>query len=166
MGCDLKHDSRIKRGALSAWQTRSIMATICTISENFRRIALDLIYLDPPFNSKATYNLLFRTPEGIPPEAQTTAFKDTWAWNPSTDDAFDYVIASGSPATPLLRAFKAFLGNSDMMAYLCMMAARLIELRRILKQTGALYLHCDPTVSHYLKILIDGVRSWAFCQRH
>jgi site-specific DNA-methyltransferase (adenine-specific) len=120
--------------------------------------SVDLIYLDPPFNSNATYNVLFRSPTGEAAESQIEAFEDSWHWNDHAEDAFDQVIRSGnSDAAELLRAMRAFLGDNDMMAYLAMMAVRLIELHRVLKPTGSLYLHCDPTASHYLKLLLDAV---------
>lgn len=120
--------------------------------------SVDLIYLDPPFNSKATYNLLFRSPAGVGSQAQIEAFEDTWHWGQQAESAFDQVIRSGSTdAADLLRAMRSFLGENDMMAYLAMMALRLIELRRILRKSGSLYLHCDPSASHYLKLLMDQV---------
>jgi site-specific DNA-methyltransferase (adenine-specific) len=120
--------------------------------------SVDLIYLDPPFNSNATYNVLFRSPTGEAAESQIEAFEDSWHWNDHAEDAFDQVIRSGnSDAAELLRAMRAFLGDNDMMAYLAMMAVRLLELHRVLKPTGSLYLHCDPTASHYLKLLLDAV---------
>jgi site-specific DNA-methyltransferase (adenine-specific) len=120
--------------------------------------SVDLIYLDPPFNSNANYNVLFKSKSGEGSDAQITAFEDTWHWNDKAEDAFDQVIRSGnSDAAELLRAMRGFLGENDMMAYLAMMAIRLIELHRVLKPTGSLYLHCDPTASHYLKLLLDGV---------
>jgi len=121
------------------------------------RETVDLIYLDPPFNSKATYNLLYRTPQGDAVQAQTAAFRDTWWWDTPAARAFDDVVASGSAAAPIMIALKSYLGESDLMAYLAMMAVRLVEMRRILKPTGSLYLHCDPTASHYLKLLLDGI---------
>jgi site-specific DNA-methyltransferase (adenine-specific) len=121
------------------------------------RETVDLIYLDPPFNSKATYNLLYRTPQGDAVQAQTAAFRDTWWWDTPAARAFDDVVASGSSAAPIMVALKGYLGESDLMAYLAMMAVRLIEMHRILKSTGSLYLHCDPTASHYLKLLLDGI---------
>jgi hypothetical protein len=117
------------------------------------RQSVDLVYLDPPFNSKATYNLLFRSPKGGAVEAQTTAFKDTWTWDLPAETAFDEAMTSGSPAADILRAFRRFLGESDVMAYLAMMTPRLIHLHRVLKDTGSLYLHCDSTASHYLKLI-------------
>ncbi len=120
--------------------------------------SVDLVYLDPPFNSNANYNILFKSPEGADSDAQIEAFEDTWHWNDNAESAFDDVMRSGnSDAFELLRAMRAFLGDNDMMAYLAMMAVRLIELHRVLKPTGSLYLHCDPTASHYLKLLLDGV---------
>ncbi|KAF0115560.1 MAG: modification methylase EcaI [Rhodobacteraceae bacterium] len=120
--------------------------------------SVDLIYLDPPFNSNAGYNVLFKAPDGSGSAAQIEAFDDTWHWNDSAESAFSDVLRSGNgAAAEMLRAMRGFLGENDMMAYLAMMAARLIELHRVLKPTGSLYLHCDPTASHYLKILLDAV---------
>ncbi|QJB70034.1 DNA methyltransferase [Parasphingorhabdus halotolerans] len=120
--------------------------------------SVDLIYLDPPFNSNANYNILFKSPDGSDSDAQINAFDDTWSWGPDAEESVDFVTASGNHKThDLLEAMLGFLGKNDMMAYLAMMAARLIELHRVLKPTGSLYLHCDPTASHYLKLLLDGV---------
>lgn len=128
------------------------------LRESIRDESVDLIYLDPPFNSNANYNVLFRAPTGEQSAAQIEAFEDTWHWNESAERAFDGVINSGNTdAADLLRAMRSFLKENDMMAYLAMMAVRLIELKRVLKPTGSLYLHCDPTASHYLKVLIDSV---------
>lgn len=123
--------------------------------------SVDLIYLDPPFNSNASYNVLFKGPEGTESQAQIEAFDDTWHWTESAEQAFDEVLRCGNTnAAEMLRAMRQFLGENDMMAYLAMMAARLIELHRVLKPSGSLYLHCDPTASHYLKILLDAVFSF------
>ena len=120
--------------------------------------SVDLVYLDPPFNSNATYNILFRSPAGTGAEAQIEAFEDSWRWNDTAEHAFDQVARSGATkAFDLLNAMRGFLGENDTMAYLAMMAVRLIELHRVLKPSGSLYLHCDPTASHYLKLLLDGV---------
>lgn len=120
--------------------------------------SVDLVYLDPPFNSNATYNVLFRAPGGEASQAQIEAFDDTWHWNDKAEKAFDEVMTSGNTdAAEMLRAMRSFLKENDMMAYLTMMAVRLLELHRVLKPTGSLYLHCDPTASHYLKILLDSV---------
>lgn len=120
--------------------------------------SVDLIYLDPPFNSQASYNVLFRSPTGENSEAQIEAFEDTWHWNEHAEQAFDEVVNSGNlAAAEILRAMRSFLGENDMMAYLTMMSVRLIELHRVLRSKGSLYLHCDPVSSHYLKIILDGV---------
>ena len=120
--------------------------------------SVDLIYLDPPFNSNASYNVLFKAPSGAQSQAQIEAFDDTWHWNESAERAFDEVLTGGhSDASIMLKAMRSALGENDMMAYLAMMAVRLIELHRVLKPTGSLYLHCDPSASHYLKILLDAI---------
>ena len=120
--------------------------------------SVDLIYLDPPFNSKRDYNLLFKTPKGQESDAQITAFEDTWHWADQARDEFREVEqCRNTEVAEMLRALRSFLGENDMMAYLTMMANRLLEMHRVLKPTGSLYLHCDPTASHYLKIVLDGV---------
>ena len=121
--------------------------------------SVDLIYLDPPFNSNADYNALFKTPKGASSPAQMEAFTDTWTWDDATSGlAVDEVKRSQfQDAAKMLDAMVGFLGKNALTAYLAMMAVRLIELHRVLKPTGTLYLHCDPTASHYLKILLDAV---------
>jgi DNA modification methylase len=131
---------------------------LTVLRESVGTASVDLIYLDPPFNSNAGYNVLFKAPDGSGSAAQIEAFDDTWHWNDSAEAAFADVLRSGNgAAAEMLRAMRGFLGENDMMAYLAMMAARLIELHRVLKPTGSLYLHCDPTASHYLKIVLDAV---------
>jgi site-specific DNA-methyltransferase (adenine-specific) len=131
---------------------------LAVLREHIRDASVDLIYLDPPFNSNASYNQLFKAPDGSGSTAQIEAFNDTWHWNDSAESAFGDVMRQGNAnASTMLRAMRGFLGENDMMAYLAMMAVRLIELHRVLKPTGSLYLHCDPTASHYLKILLDAV---------
>jgi adenine specific DNA methylase Mod len=120
--------------------------------------SVDLVYLDPPFNSQANYNVLFKSPSGEESHAQIEAFEDTWHWGHHAEQAFDEVIGSWSTdAAEMIRALRAFLKENDMMAYLCMMTVRLLELHRALKPTGSIYLHCDPSASHYLKILMDAI---------
>jgi adenine specific DNA methylase Mod len=122
--------------------------------------SVDLIYLDPPFNSNATYNILFAEKSGEKSAAQITAFEDTWHWGEEAMAAYDDAMKLGVPRlADLLQALRAFLGENDMMAYLTMMAVRLVELHRVLKPTGSLYLHCDTTASHYLKLVLDAIFS-------
>lgn len=120
--------------------------------------SVDLVYLDPPFNSKRDYNLLFKSPEGGQSHAQIEAFEDTWHWTDQAEREYAEILRSGhTEVADLITAFRSFLGQNDLMAYLVMMANRLIELHRVLKPTGSLYLHCDPTASHYLKLVLDAV---------
>ena len=119
--------------------------------------SVDLIYLDPPFNSNATYNVLFAEKSGVQAAAQIKAFEDTWHWDDVAARAMQEVIEGGGKPAQAMLAFTTLLGPSDLLAYLAMMAPRLIELRRVLKSTGSIYLHCDPTASHYLKLLMDAI---------
>ena len=119
--------------------------------------SVDLVYLDPPFNSQANYNVLFKAPTGEQVRGPDRSLRGYMALERSRGSAFDKVMKSGNgDVAELLRALRSFLKENDMMAYLTMMAIRLLELHRVLKSTGSLYLHCDPTASHYLKILMDG----------
>ena len=128
------------------------------LRENVPDDSVDLIYLDPPFNSNATYNVLFRERTGEDSAAQITAFEDTWSWSIESEIAFQDVITDGPQKLgDLLQAMRGFLGQNDMMAYLTMMAQRMAELHRVLKPTGSIYLHCDPTASHYLKLMMDAI---------
>ncbi|MBF0345540.1 MAG: site-specific DNA-methyltransferase [Nitrospirae bacterium] len=120
--------------------------------------SIDLIYLDPPFNSKADYNVLFKETAGESSEVQITAFEDTWHWTNDTEAAFQRIVDRATvDVVETMTAFRRFIKRNDMMAYLVMMCVRLIELRRVLKDTGSIYLHCDPTASHYLKIVMDAI---------
>jgi site-specific DNA-methyltransferase (adenine-specific) len=126
------------------------------LREHIKDESVDLIYLDPPFNSKRAYNLLFKTPEGHVSDAQITAFEDTWHWGDQAEREFAELLHQpNTDVAETMQALRRFLGENDVMAYLTMMANRLVELRRVLKSTGSLYLHCDPTASHYLKIVLD-----------
>lgn len=165
------------------------------LREHIADESVDLIFLDPPFNSKRDYNLLFKSPKasrtakpkrgddksviregdleiaeeleislrteeepGRYSEAQIEAFEDTWHWNEQAEREFDELMHQpNTSVADMMRALRGFLGENDMMAYLTMMANRLLELHRVLKPTGSVYLHCDPTASHYLKIVLDGV---------
>jgi site-specific DNA-methyltransferase (adenine-specific) len=122
--------------------------------------SVDLIYLDPPFNSNATYNMLFKEPSGDQSPAQIAAFDDTWKWGDQAEEAFDEAVMAGPPdLAELLKALRQVLRRSNMLAYLSMMAVRLIELHRVLKPSGSLFLHCDPTASHYIKLVLDNIFS-------
>src|SRR5205809_4072944 len=112
---------------------------------------IDLVYLDPPFNSNQDYNVLFAEQDGSRAAAQIQAFEDTWRWDQAAASAYQEVVEVGGRVSQVMQAFRTFLGENDMLAYLSMMAPRLMELHRVLKPTGSLYLHCDPTASHYLK---------------
>jgi len=127
------------------------------LRRHVRDETVDLIYLDPPFNSNAAYNVLFAERNGSQAAAQIKAFEDTWHWDEAAARLYQEVVEAGGPVSQVMQAFRTFLGDNDMLAYLAMMAPRLVELRRVLKQTGSIYLHCDPTASHYLKMLMDAV---------
>jgi len=118
--------------------------------------SVDLIYLDPPFNSSRNYNVLFKDEKGIDSESQITAFEDTWHWNMAAEHTYTELLTEAPDhVAKMIESLRGFIGENQMMAYLVMMAARLVELHRVLKATGSLYLHCDPTASHYLKIILD-----------
>ncbi|MEM9951667.1 MAG: DNA methyltransferase [Chloroflexota bacterium] len=120
--------------------------------------SVDLIYLDPPFNSNRNYNVLFRDESGDESEAQITAFEDTWHWGATAEETYhDLQVNAPSGVDTAIEAMMTLLGRNQMTAYLVMMTARLVELHRVLKPTGSLYLHCDPTASHYLKIMLDAI---------
>jgi site-specific DNA-methyltransferase (adenine-specific) len=120
--------------------------------------SIDLIYLDPPFNSNRNYNVLFKDESGSESEAQIMAFEDTWHWNQAAEQTYrELVTRSPDHIVKMIGSLRDFIGTNQMMAYLVMMAIRLLELHRVLKTTGSLYLHCDPTASHYLKILLDAI---------
>jgi site-specific DNA-methyltransferase (adenine-specific) len=128
------------------------------LREHIADASVDLVYLDPPFNSDASYNILFKSPTGGGADASIEAFDDTWTWGPAASAALMDVTQSGNHALHvLMQALRTAIGDNAMMAYLAMMAVRLVELHRVLKPTGSLYLHCDSTASHYLKLVLDPV---------
>lgn len=120
--------------------------------------SVDLIYFDPPFNSNASYNIFFQEQDGTQSQSQITAFEDTWRWNEKSEKIYREIFEK-SPVklTDLLRTLRSVLGQSNMMTYLVMMAVRLVEMYQLLKSTGSIYLHCDPTASHYLKLILDTI---------
>ena len=118
---------------------------------------VDLVYLDPPFNSNQDYNVLFAEQDGSRSASQIKAFGDTWRWDQEAARQYQETVERGGKVSQVMQAFRTFLGDNDMLAYLSRMAPRLVELRRVLKSTGSIYLHCDPTASHYLKMLMDSI---------
>lgn len=128
------------------------------LREEIRDESVDLVYLDPPFNSAANYNVLFREASGEQSAAQIMAFEDTWHWTHESEAAYQELVTEAPERLArLVEAMRQMLGTSDMMAYLVMMAPRLSELHRVLKPTGSIYLHCDTTASHYLKQVLDNI---------
>jgi site-specific DNA-methyltransferase (adenine-specific) len=120
--------------------------------------SVDLVYLDPPFNSSADYNVIFREESGEASQAQFHAFTDTWHWADAEPTYREFIqMCPLAEAVTMMEAYRTALKTSPMMAYLAMMAPRLVELWRVLKPTGSIYLHCDPTASHYLKLLMDSI---------
>jgi site-specific DNA-methyltransferase (adenine-specific) len=120
--------------------------------------SVDLIYLDPLFNSQATYNVLFGEKDGSRSQAQITAFEDTWEWGKEAETTYnDVLLERPGRLADFLQALRGVLRNSNMMAYLTMMTSRLLELHRVLKPAGSICLHCDQTASHYLKLLMDTI---------
>jgi site-specific DNA-methyltransferase (adenine-specific) len=128
------------------------------LREEVKDETVDLVYLDPPFNSAANYNVLFREATGEQSAAQIMAFEDTWHWTHESEAAYQELVTDAPERLArLTEAMRQMLGTSDMMAYLVMMAPRLVELHRVLKPTGSIYLHCDSTASHYLKLVLDAI---------
>lgn len=125
------------------------------LRENIRDESVDLVYLDPPFNSAVDYNVIFRQHTDGAPKAQILAFEDTWVWGLESERALEDLIVRHGELAQFMDLLVRSLGKNSLSAYLAMMAVRLIELHRVLKPTGSLYLHCDPTASHYLKLILD-----------
>jgi len=126
--------------------------------------SVDLVYLDPPFNSNRAYNVIFKDESGRKSDAQIVAFEDTWHWGPSAEAAYVYLTNTArhggrvpDAVSSVIAALRSGVGTNQMTAYVVEMAVRLVELHRALRPTGSLYLHCDPTASHYLKVLLDAV---------
>ena len=142
----------------STWKNKLFFGdNLKMLREEIADESVDLVYLDPPFNSNASYNILFAEKSGEKSGAQIQAFDDTWHWGFEAELAYGDAVHEGGQLAKLLPALRAFLGQNDMMAYIVMMAPRLVELHRVLKPTGTIYLHCDPTASHYLKLLMDAI---------
>lgn len=150
---------------MTDWQGKNLLCYgdnlgFLTDTDLFPNECVDLIYLDPPFNSQQSYNVLFKEATGTPEAAQIKAFEDTWTWDMAANEALTRIHtdpAVPAPLVELMRTFMQFLKPSPMLAYLVQMAIRLVHMHRVLRPTGSLYLHCDPTASHYLKLVLDGV---------
>ena len=155
------------RGHAARSQPRLITGNLLVYGDNlrvmrespyFRDESVDLVYLDPPFKHDEKYNVLFRAKTGTPSQAQVRAFDDAWNWEDAAKIAYhDVMENSPLEVRRTIHALENVLGRNDMFAYLCMMAPRLVELSRVLRSTGSIYLHCDPAASHYLKLLMDAV---------
>jgi adenine specific DNA methylase Mod len=151
-GPDARRRSRAKEAPSTLWYGDNLRV----LRENVADESVDLIYLDPPFNSNRTYNVLFRSPTGQDASAQIKAFDDTWHWGQATAAALHEIhLTAPLAVSQFLQTLCTALKESDLTAYLVMMTQRLLELHRVLKPTGSVYLHCDPTASHYLKVLMD-----------
>ncbi len=142
-----------------AWKNKLYLGdNLPIMRERIPDESVDLVYLDPPFNSKAKYNVMCGKRSESETRERMTAFEDTWRWGEQSEAEFKELLACGpGKLTDLVRTLRSFLGPSHMTAYLVMMAARLVELHRVLRRTGSVYLHCDPTASHYLKLVMDSV---------
>lgn len=127
------------------------------LNRHIKDESVDLIYLDPPFNSNADYNVMFDEPAGHLAASQIKVFEDTWHWDDAAARNYALVVEEGGEPSEAMQAFRKLLKQNDMLAYLSMMAPRLIRLKEVLKPTGSIYLHCDPTASHYLKVLMDSI---------
>lgn len=131
---------------------------LAVLREQIRDESIDLIYLDPPFKSDQSYNVIFREKNGTKSRSQIEAFKDTWMWDLTSEETYHEIVENcPKRLADLIIAMRRFLGTNDMLSYLVMMAIRLEEMKRVLKNTGTIYLHCDPTASHYLKLVMDAV---------
>lgn len=133
---------------------------LAVLREHIRHETVDLIYLDPPFNSNRNYNVLFKDESGKQAESQIMAFEDTWHWGATAEQTYQELVIGDHASERVgktIAALREIVGTNQVMAYLVMMAARLVELHRVLKPTGSLYLHCDPTASHYLKVILDSI---------
>jgi site-specific DNA-methyltransferase (adenine-specific) len=119
--------------------------------------SIDVIYLDPPFNSKQDYNIIIEDPSDPDRTAAIKAFKDTWRWDEVAAQTYQTTVIGGGPGSDVLEAFEKILKPGEMLAYLSMMTPRLVKLKELLKPTGSIFLHCDPTASHYLKVLMDSI---------
>ncbi|PZR97539.1 MAG: site-specific DNA-methyltransferase, partial [Chloroflexi bacterium] len=127
------------------------------LRDHVTKESVDLVYLDPPFNSNTAYNVFFPEKGGMQSAAQIQVFEDTWVWTDKAEQAYKELVTLGDQVSLAMLGFRTLLKERNLMAYLAMMAPRLVMLRSVLKSTGSIYLHCDPTASHYLKVLMDAI---------
>ena len=128
------------------------------LRRHVRDESVDLVYLDPPFKSNQNYNVLFKEQDGAKAASQIRAFEDTWSWDAEDEKVYAEILQTiGGKVGDAMEAFRKFIGPCDMLSYLVMMCPRLVELRRVMKPTASIYLHCDPAASHYLKMLMDAI---------
>jgi site-specific DNA-methyltransferase (adenine-specific) len=155
----LSPGKKVAKHTTDGWKNKLFFGdNLHILREHVRDESVDLVYLDPPFNSAASYNVLFQEKTGERSAAQIKAFEDTWEWTGEAEEAYRATVQSAPErVVRIMEALRGFLGTSDMMAYLTMMTPRLLELHRVLKETGSIYLHCDPTASHYLKMVMDAI---------
>lgn len=131
------------------------------LQKKVRDETIDLCYIDPPFSSKRNYNQIYNS-IGSEDHAQEQAFMDTWAWNERAAEGFSAILANEegrftTQTVALIKGLEAVLRRDSLLAYLVSMALRITEIQRVLTATGSFYLHCDPTASHYLKLILDSV---------
>ncbi len=137
--------------------------------KHLREETIDLCYIDPPFNSKRNYNQIYNN-IGTEDRAQAEAFVDTWLWDDQAITGYDEISSNGEGRFPaqlvdLIAGLKPVLGKGSLLAYLVSMSLRIVEIRRVLKPTGSFYLHCDPNMSHYLKVVCDLIFGEKNCDR-
>ena len=121
--------------------------------------SVDLVYLDPPFNSNKNYKIVFRGPSVLKPQAHLPAFEDVWVWDDTSEALYEELMREylGGSISATVSGLLKVIGRDRLMAYLVNMTPRLVEIHRLLKSSGSVYLHCDPTASHYLKVIMDAV---------
>ncbi len=158
-GILLPRQTNFEGKAMSQWKNQLYYGdNLQILREYIPAESIDLVYLDPPFNSNRSYNVLFKDESGQDSEAQLTAFEDTWHWDKRAETVYHELVTDSSPEiSRMIAALRDFIGSNQMTAYLVMMTARLAELHRALKPTGSLYLHCDPTASRYLSVVLDTI---------
>jgi site-specific DNA-methyltransferase (adenine-specific) len=146
---------------LDSWKNKLFFGDNLSVMKTFPDEFIDLVYLDPPFNSNRNYNVIFKTEDTHEDsEAQIRAFDDTWHWTYKTEEELQSIIDSSwseSTFVDAIQGFISMLGKNDATAYLIMLSSRLIEMKRLMKPSASIFLHCDQTMSHYIKVLMDQI---------